>query len=87
VSSGRGCGRSLWCEWRGARFHADGEAGAERARVDSPYGCHHFQWCGVDEAETTRRADTRADPPLEVVPPILAVDPDIARSGFALAHF
>jgi hypothetical protein len=51
------------------------------------HGCHHFQWCGVDEAETTRRADTRADPPLEVVPPILAVDPDIARSGFALAHF
>jgi len=28
-------------------FAVEGEARAADARVDSPHGCHHFQWCRV----------------------------------------
>jgi hypothetical protein len=46
---------------------------------------HHWKWCGVDVPKPTRRADTHAKPPLEVVAPVLAVDSDTSCSGFALA--
>jgi hypothetical protein len=48
------------------------------------HGCHHFQWCGVDLAYNGHRLGTCAEPPLEVVPPILAVDPGVSGSGCAL---